>query len=235
MTNSFSNTTTRDHNELVSPEDQFDVLINDPDAFSRRGLSSIVGECGLRFRETFGDGWDALHASLKYQPTVAVLAVDTPGLSSFEIAAHLAQRRCKPRMLFFSPRVPDVFLTHATICRGSSYITKDERPDITKQAVQTVLHGGQYFSESIRARLSFDPKTGRPICVTENRVALLNIRQLSVVVGVAKGLTLGAIGGLLSCTDRSADAQKTKAMKLLDVHDKVSLTRVLIAEGVVAL
>lgn len=179
------------------------------------------------------DGDDALAQAARAQPDVVLMDVDMPGLSAFAAAERIRAAAPDARVLFLSAFGYDRYLEQALRVGASGYITKAQPAAIIIDAVRRVAEGHVVFSRDVRDRLVVDADGPRLAARATTRLDLLSPREVEVLGFIARGQSKKEIAAHLRLSPKTVDNHTTHIMNKLHLHDRVSLTRFAIREGLV--
>lgn len=180
------------------------------------------------------NGEEAVAAAQRVQPDIVVMDVDMPGLSAFEAARRIFAISPASRIVFLSAYTYDQYIEQALSLGALAYIDKCDPPEALEQAIVDVSEGRACFSRQVRERIIFDeggPRLGQP---GRSRISTLTAREREVLVYIADGLAKKEIAGLLSLSLKTVEKHADNLMAKLDIHDRVTLTRFAVREGLVS-
>lgn len=177
------------------------------------------------------DGDDGLRLILNAAVDVAVLDLQLPGRSAFDVAHELSTRRPETNVLFLSGFVSDVFIAEALRLDARGYLVKTERPASLIKSIKRVAAGEICFSQEVKDRLAPDSSNGRHVVRAESRLLSLTPRQMEVLRHLARGKSVKEVARLMHVSAKSIDSHKYRIMHKLEIHDRVELARFAIREG----
>ncbi len=106
-------------------------------------LFKIVGACT--------DGFEALSQCAEIKPDLVILDLHLPGLNGVEVLKSLRRRNPKIKFLVFSSACNARLLHQVKEAGANGFIDKVSGLKEFSVALETILKGGQYFSESVKA------------------------------------------------------------------------------------
>lgn len=180
------------------------------------------------------NGDEAVAAARDVQPDVVVMDVDMPGLSAFEAARRILAISAASRIVFLSGYTYDQYIEQALELGAMAYIHKCDPPELLEKAIVDVCEGRACFSRQVQERIIFDesgPRLGKP---GRSRISTLTPREREVLVYIADGLAKKEIADLLSLSLKTVEKHADNLMAKLDIHDRVTLTRFAVREGLVS-
>ena len=127
-----------------------------------------------------------LHCDLK--PEVAVVDINLPGVSGFELTRRILRRDESARIIVFSMNDDPVYASRAIECGARGYVTKNDDPLLFIDAIRTVAQGGAYLPPEIARRLAF--QRSAPDAAS---IDAISGRELEIMRLLGKGRSLAEI------------------------------------------
>jgi DNA-binding NarL/FixJ family response regulator len=208
------------------------IVIVDDHALVLESLARRIGdEPDMNVVGTAATGEEGLRQILEHMPDVAVLDVDLPGRSAFDIAADIAAKKNNVKVLFLSGHVSDVFVEQSVRVKSFGYLLKGEPAATLIDGIRQVAAGEVVFSREVSDRLVFDPRQQQYVARTESPISSLTNRQLEVLRHLARGSSVKEVAKTMRLSEKSVDSHKYRIMHKLGIHDRVELARFAIREG----
>ena len=179
------------------------------------------------------DGEAGLRMLIETRPRIAVVEIDLENRSGFEIASDLSMRQRETKIVFYTTSMPDIYIEQAVRAKVSGYVLKTDALATLLAAVQKVASGGNFYSDAVRERITFDSSTGQMQAQCESRLNCLSDRQIEVLRHLAVGLSVKDVAKKMHISVKSVDSHKYRIMQSLHIHDRVDLARLAIREGLV--
>src|SRR5215218_9955471 len=98
------------------------LLVDDNPAMLSRAARVLASACQIV--GTAHDGVGALAAAASLMPDVIVLDISMPGMSGFEVAAELRERRSTAAVVFLTVHFEEEILDAAEAAGGIGYVVK---------------------------------------------------------------------------------------------------------------
>lgn len=174
---------------------------------------------------------DGMRIILEKKPDVVVLETELPGRGAFDLASDLRKRLKETKIVFLTGFHSDVFIKQALELDARGYLLKTEPVDFVIRSLQQVATGEYCYSKTIEERLESDPDRKTIVFRSEGHLSSLTRRQLEVLRHLAKGLSVKDVAEQMLISSKSVDSHKYRIMHKLDIHDRVSLARYAIREG----
>lgn len=198
------------------------VVIADDHPVVRKGLCAVLAEDdGVSVVGEAADGRAALECILRTKPDVAVLDVDMPQKSGFDVAREMQARAWSTRVIFLTLHgEPDLF--HAAMEAGvKGYLLKESAIIELGVCVRAVAAGQMYVSSTMQAHLLRPPAKRivnplfRDLTPSECRILLL----------IADGKSSKEIGADLTVHYRTVENHRTNICRKLGIDGSNALLR----------
>lgn len=179
------------------------------------------------------NGERALQITLDLKPNVLLLDIDMPGISCFH-AAERVHRECPDtRVIVVSAYLTDEYLNQALKVGAKGYVMKNAPFDELVEAIREAMASRVHFSEDVRSRMAASPGAEAPAAPAKTRLSTLTPRERELLRMLAAGVSLKEAARQLNVSYKTADNQRTRLMKKLEIHDRVELARFAIREGII--
>jgi DNA-binding NarL/FixJ family response regulator len=121
------------------------VLIADDHPIFRKGLREVIeADDALRVVGEAGDGAQALRLVEEERPEVAVLDIDMPRMSGFEVVKELRRKNLPVEVIFLSMHKDEAMFNEALGLGVRGYVLKDSAATDIIAGIRAVS-GGQHF------------------------------------------------------------------------------------------
>ena len=208
------------------------VLLADDHALVRDMLARTLVREGMLVVGNVDTADSAEVCGRREEPDVAVLDIDMPGKSIFEVARSIQETSPDTRIIFLSAFIHDHYIEQALAVEASGYLTKAEPPEVVVAGIRKVVGGAASFSTEVLDRIVIG-ESGARLVGRHARVALLTEREREVLAYVARGLQQKQIARLADISIKTVQHHITHVMEKLEIHDRVELSRFAIREGVI--
>jgi len=142
-------------------------------------------------------GEEALAKILAFQPDVAVLDCQLPGLSGPEVAREIRRRGLPTRILALSAYRYEHYIRGMLEAGAVGYLLKEEAPEAIVEAVRAAVQGGMYFSPGVADLV-------KAILEGKREIPQLTEREREVLALMAEGLSNKEIAARLGFSKRTA-------------------------------
>ncbi len=203
-------------------------LIADDHAIIRYALKNILVESypGAVVEEV--DNAETLLVKVMQEPwDVVITDISMPGKSGLEILQDI--RRLHPRMpvLVLSMHPEQLYAVRVMKAGGSGYLRKDMAMQELVTAVERVLSGKKYITESVAEKLAFS------VCddTNANPHEALSDREFEIAKLLASGMSLTEIADKLSLSITTISTYRSRVMKKMNLSSNAELTQYAISHN----
>lgn len=204
------------------------VVLADPHVLVREAIARLIdAEPDFRIVAQVASGDAAVEQSLLLKPDLVIIDVDAPGLNAADAARHIRQQLVGTRIVFIAGVVRDGHVQTALDTRLDGFVTKIDPVESVIAGLREVMRGSGYFSRNVRERIIEEKSSGTP----RSRAAILTKREMEILRYLATGMSKKEIAGTLRLSVKTVDNHSTNLMSKLDIHDRVTLARFAIREG----
>jgi DNA-binding NarL/FixJ family response regulator len=202
------------------------ILIADDHALIRKGLRQVI-EADSHFSVVgeAANGREALALVAEQQPQIAILDVNMPEMTGFDVAQEIRKRKLDVAVIFLTMHKDKTFFNKAMDIGARGYVLKDGALDEIVNAVNTVVRGQPYISPPLanyllqrmdRIGLLAKQTPGlNDLTATERRVLKL----------IAEYKTSKEIADLLHIHYRTVDNHRTNICNKLGLQGSHSLLK----------
>ncbi|MFC2177186.1 response regulator [Actinomycetota bacterium] len=208
------------------------VLLADDHTLLRDMLRMTLTTEGMLVVAAVGSAEAAETVCRSTRPDVAVLDIDIPGKSIFEVTRSIRQTSPDTRVIFLSAFVHDQYIEDALAVEASGYLTKAEPPGVLIASIRKVVGGATSFSSEVTNRMVIG-ECGARLAGHHARIELLTEREREVLRYVAQGLQQKQIATRAGISVKTVQHHIMHLMEKLEIHDRVDLARFAIREGLV--
>jgi two-component system, NarL family, invasion response regulator UvrY len=157
------------------------------------------------------------------QPDVALIDLNLPGVSGFEVCRRILQRQPEARIIIFSMNDDPVFAARAIEAGAKGYIAKSDDPLLLAEAVRRVAEGGGYLHPDMAREIAF-----LRVGSNASRVSDLSARELEILRLLAKGKTMAEIADALRVSYKTVANNCTQLRQKLGARSAMDLMRIAI-------
>jgi two-component system invasion response regulator UvrY len=204
------------------------ILIVDDHVVVRDGMKRIFDE--QPGEAAFGEASTAQEAlKLVREETwdAVVLDISLNGRSGLDVLIELRQLCPRLPVLILSMHSEEQYALRAFKAGAAGYITKDSSRAELVQAINKVIHGGRYVSQTLAEKIVFDIDRDSDAPPHES----LSNREFEVMRLIASGKTLSEIAELLSLSDKTISTYKARVLDKMGMKTNAELTHYAIKNG----
>jgi two-component system invasion response regulator UvrY len=107
---------------------------------------------------------------------------------------------------------------------ASGYMNKDCAPNELWKAIEQVVAGGKYVSQTLAVKLAFDLNG---VTVEKPHETLSN-REYRVLLMIGTGLSVSEIAGILSLSVKTVSTYRSRVLEKLDLRNNADIIRYVI-------
>lgn len=215
------------------PENTTIALVDDH-VLLRKGLASMLVNEGYNVLFQADDGEDFLRQLAGHSdPDLVLLDINMPKKDGYETALWLKRNKPEIKILALSMYDGENSIIRILKNGARGYILKDSEPSDLKNAIESVLTKGYYYSDMITGKLLFtiqamDEESGQPGSSTS-----LNEKEISFLKLVATELTYKEIAEKMFLSPRTIDGYRDDLFEKLNIKSRVGLVLYAIRNGIV--
>ena len=205
------------------------VLLADDHALVRAGIRALLSRIGIEVVGEAGDGHEALRMIKELRPDIALLDINMPGLSSFEVLEESTRLFPDLRVIILTVHDAAEYAMKALRAGAAGYLPKSAAVKELHEALETVLRGEIYVSGEVLKRTLLGVSKG-----TEGQLlAKLTPRQHEILILVSEGHSTREISRKLEISTKTVESHRAQLMERLDIHEVTGLVRFAIRAGLV--
>ncbi len=194
------------------------IIIADDHAVVRKGLKQILMEMsGVKVVEEVDNGPALIERITNDSFDFVVLDISMPGQSGLQALKEIKDRKPKLPVLILSIHPEEQYALRALKGGASGYITKDSAPEELVKAIQKILSGHKYITQSIADKLvdNFGDKLPHE---------LLSDREYEVFAMIAVGKTITNIADELSLSVKTVSTYRSRIYDKMGMKSRTELT-----------
>jgi len=194
------------------------IIVADDHAVVRKGLKQILLEMsGVKVVEEVDSGTALIEKVTKEDFDFVVLDISMPRQSGLLTLKEIKNRKPKLPVLMLSIHPEEQYALRALKDGASGYITKDSAPDELVKAIQKILSGHKYVTQSLADKLvnNFGDKLPHE---------LLSDREYEVFSMIAVGETMTVIADELSLSVKTISTYRSRIYDKMNMKSRTELT-----------
>ncbi|MFT5750777.1 MAG: two-component system nitrate/nitrite response regulator NarL [Flavobacteriales bacterium] len=195
------------------------LLVADDHPMLLKGLVSALEDAGYNVLSGAANGAEALGIIIEENPTIALLDIEMPILTGFEVIRKCQEMKLSTRFILLTSHKEKGFVLKAKKLNISGYLLKDEPFSEIEKCINEVCNGGTYFSTT------FDKVFESEITPQLDKIKFLSPSERTIVRLIAQENSSKEIADLLSISLRTVQKHRANVIAKLDLEAGVdSLT-----------
>jgi DNA-binding NarL/FixJ family response regulator len=197
------------------------VLIADDHTVVRRGLKQILLEgFPLAEVEEVADAEELIKKIIQSTWDLVISDLSMPGRSGLEALQQIKQIQPKLPVLILSIHPEEQYAIRVLRAGASGYLSKDMAPDELVIAVQKVLMGKKYITDTIAEKLASVLDQDASKAPHE----ILSDREFSVLKLLASGKSVSEIADSMFLSVTTVSTYRTRIMSKMNMKNNADLT-----------
>ncbi|CAN5335822.1 response regulator transcription factor [soil metagenome] len=187
------------------------IIIADDHPFTLLGTKTFVESLGYRVKEICNNGitaWNIIQTNL---PEIAILDIDMPGMSGFEVTKNINAANLKVKVVLLTIHKEMSIYKKATEMGVYGYIPKNFAQNELEDCLRVVTANRIYTSPSLKKELIVDNTL-----LTEE-LKTLTLTERKVLELVAKEMTSARIAELLFISERTVEGHRRNIIEKLQL------------------
>ncbi|MEP6644159.1 MAG: response regulator transcription factor [Acidobacteriaceae bacterium] len=206
-------------------------LVVDDHTLFRDGLRRVLeSEADIKVVGEASDASEALEQVRMLKPTVVLMDIGMPGMSSFDAARVMKKDYPNTHVMFLTMYEDEEYLLQCLDVGAAGYLLKDSPAPRLIGAVRDVHAGRKYLSPQVLGKLVDD---FRSRSAQAGQKTALTPREREVIKMLAEGHSVKTVAALLGLSIKTVEAHKFNLMRKLDIHNKAQLVTYAIQKKIV--
>lgn len=203
------------------------VLIVDDHPLVLSGCRALLNDTADMEMISAGDAATAYELYLAERPEVAVIDINLPDVSGFELARRILLRDPRAKMLMFSMNDDSMFAAQAIETGAKGYFSKTDHPQEFLEAIRAVYGGGHSLAPEMAQKIAF-LRVG-----AGEGGASLTLREREVLRLLAKGKSMSEIAALINVSYKTVAVICSSLRARLSARTAVELIRIAVEQKIV--
>lgn len=181
----------------------FSIVIADDHPMLLRGLLDELTANGYRVAGHAANGTQALEQILNLNPDIALVDIDMPILSGFEVVKMAKEKGVKTKFIMFSYHREPEFIIQAKSLQIDGYLLKEDSFAEIEKCMNAVMSGNEYFSTAFNTE---------QLSNASNEIKKLNWltpSEITILKCVAQQKTNAEISDLLHISIRTVEKHRS--------------------------
>ena len=195
------------------------ILIADDHPVLRRGLRQVIeADPSLRVVAETGDGEATLEQIQALRPDVAVLDIDMPKLSGFDVLREMRKRRLESHVIFLTLHADEALFNEAIELGARGYILKDTALTAIVDGIKAVAAGQHYVTPSLTTLLVRHRDRARDYTARQPGLADLTPTERRILGLIATGQSSKEIADALFIHYRTVENHRVNIAQKLGLR-----------------
>ncbi len=202
------------------------LLIVDDHPVFRRGLREIIEE-HPRFRIVgeAGDGESGLRLALECLPDIALVDIDMPRQSGFDMARALRRMNSSVKVGFLTMYRDEEIFNMALDLGAKAYVLKENAADDVVNALQKIAQGEMFLCQSVYEISKRRSDAVRALLLSKPQLERLTPAERRILKLVAEDRTTKEIAGFLGISFKTVENHRSSICDKLNIHGSHSLLK----------
>lgn len=174
-----------------------------------KGLTEELSINGYNVIGQATNGIQALELILKLQPAIALLDIDMPVLTGFEVIKMAREKGSKTKFIILSFHKESYYIVQAKAFQIDGYLLKEDTFFEIEHCINEVLNGNIYFSKSI------DDQPLQNASEELKRLNLLTLSETKILKLIAQEISNQEIADTLSVSIRTIEKHRSNIIEKL--------------------
>lgn len=195
------------------------IVIADDHPIFRRGLRSVIeSDPRLKIIAEAEDGEVALEQIQALRPEIALLDMEMPNKSGFEVIRAIQQKKLTVAVIFLTMHKDERFFNAALDMGVKGYVLKDSAVNDIVASIKAVASGENFISPQLSTYLV--SRRGRVASLTEQKPGLNNLTaaERQVLRLIATNKTSKEIADELCISIRTVEKHRANISEKLELH-----------------
>jgi len=201
--------------------DKFKIFIVDDHEIFRNGLKMVLGK--LKYLEIVGEasnGRDFIDNLPASNPDIVLMDIEMPIMNGVDASLKAFEIKPELKIIALTMFNEDEYVQNMIDAGVKGFLIKNINKDTLDKAIQTVLNGGNYFSEELfrffASQMTKEKKKEAP-------VVELTRREKEILQLICEGLSNKEIADVLFISERTVVGHKTNLLAKTDCKNSMSL------------
>ena len=185
------------------------ILIADDHPFTLQGTKTYVESLGYKVIEACSNGISAFKSINLYEPDIAILDINMPGLDGLDVAKKVFENKWKTKVVLLTMHKEMTIYKKATEHGIYGYILKEYAHTELEKCLNDVSKGNRYVSEHLKHDLTQNASSNNlePYSLT--------LSEKKIVELIAQQKTSKQIADLLFLSERTIEGHRTNIIAKL--------------------
>ncbi|PKA82732.1 LuxR family two component transcriptional regulator [Ulvibacter sp. MAR_2010_11] len=189
------------------------LIIADDHPLLLKGLFEEFKANNYTILGTAVNGMEALEQILTHKPRVALLDIDMPLLTGFEVIKTAKEKGSKTKFIVLSFHKESEYVAQAKALSINGYLLKEDSFSEIEDCIIAVLNGDEYFSKS------FDAFSLQNASEELRKLKQLTPSEITILKLIARQITTGEIAETLNVSARTVEKHRSNIIAKLHIDN----------------
>ncbi|XWN37700.1 MAG: response regulator transcription factor [Balneola sp.] len=209
----------------MNTENKISIVIADDHALIRKGLRQVLDqEPGIEIYEA-QDGEEALKFIREKKPQIAILDIEMPNISGFDVAKKIQNESINIDVIFLTMFKDESIFNKSMDIGVKGYVLKENTVSEIMNCIHTVLKGNYYLSPEISAFLIKRNNRMANSATDKSGISLLTPSEINMLRMVAKMKTNQEIAEDLGISIKTVQNHRSNICNKLDLSGAHALLK----------
>ena len=195
------------------------IVVADDHPMLLKGLFEELTDNGYNVIGKAENGLIALELVLKLEPTLAIIDVDMPLLSGFEVVKMSKDKKISTKFIIQTFHKEANYIIQAKTLQIKGYLLKEDSFLEIEKCIKEVINNGEYFSSSIQ-NTSIENAS-----IQLQELQFLSASEIVILKHISKQVSTKDIAEILNVSIRTIEKHRSNIIAKLDLKTKaISLT-----------
>lgn len=194
------------------------TVIADDHPMILKGLNDELTANNYNVIGQAANGMQALELILTHNPTIALLDIDMPLLTGFEVIKMAKQKEVDTKFIILSFHKENEYISQAKALQINGYLLKEDSFSEIEECIESVLNNEVYFSRS------FVPSSLASVSEDLKRIKHLTSSEKTILKLVAQQMSSSEIAETLFISIRTVEKHRSNIITKLEIENNTANT-----------
>lgn len=206
--------------------EEIQILVADDHPVFRRGLAMMIAtDKTLKVIAEASNGKQALESIQKYQPDIAVLDVNMPEMTGFDVARELQNSSVATDIIFLTMHKDEGMFNTALDLGVKGYLLKESAVEDIVAGIKAVATGENFISPQLTSFLFQRSRRNNVFNQNEKNISDLTAAERRVLKLIADEKTSREIAEILFISVRTVERHRENICTKLNIHGSNALLK----------
>lgn len=205
---------------------EIQILVADDHPVFRRGLAMMIAtDKTLKVIAEASNGKQALESIQKYQPDIAILDVNMPEMTGFDVARELQNSSVATDIIFLTMHKDEGMFNTALDLGVKGYLLKESAVEDIVAGIKAVATGENFISPQLTSFLFQRSRRNNVFNQNEKNISDLTTAERRVLKLIADEKTSREIAEILFISVRTVERHRENICTKLNIHGSNALLK----------